>query len=120
MLLCPIIADDGGDAALCPCARACSRCGACPFAAETVAQEISGLGLPVIEVASAAPSRQAYLLRPDLGRRLDPASERLLAAGAGDPVDVALVIGDGLSLSAVHAHGAAMVAALQPHIVWER
>jgi ethanolamine ammonia-lyase small subunit len=91
-----------------------------PFAAETVAQEISGLGLPVIEVASAAPSRQAYLLRPDLGRRLDPASERLLAASAGDPVDVAVVIGDGLSSSAVHAHGAAMVAALQPHFVRER
>lgn len=90
-----------------------------PFAAETLALEIAALGLPVVEVASAAASRQAYLLRPDLGRRLDAASEARLAVDDREPVDVALVIGDGLSSSAVHAHGAAMVAALQPHIARE-
>lgn len=90
-----------------------------PFAAETLAREIAALGLPVVEVASAAASRQAYLLRPDLGRRLDAASEERLANGNREPVDVALVIGDGLSSCAVHAHGAAMVAALQPHIARE-
>jgi len=90
-----------------------------PFVTEALAREIAALGLPVVEVASAAASRQAYLLRPDLGRRLDAASEARLAAGDREPVDVALVIGDGLSSSAVHAHGGAMVAALQPHIARE-
>ncbi|WP_298685677.1 ethanolamine ammonia-lyase subunit EutC [uncultured Sphingomonas sp.] len=66
-------------------------------------------GLPVIAVQSQAPDRATYLRRPDLGRRLDPASaERLSPAGA----DLAIVIADGLSAAAVLAHGAAIVAAI--------
>jgi ethanolamine ammonia-lyase small subunit len=63
---------------------------------------------PTFVVASAAPERGAYLADPDLGRRLDP---RTLALPHGD-LDLAIVIADGLSATAVHAHAAAVVAAL--------
>src|SRR5437879_13901808 len=33
--------------------------------------DLAGLGCPVLAIASAAESRQSYLMRPDLGRRLD-------------------------------------------------
>lgn len=61
---------------------------------------------PVIRVRSQAPDRATYLRRPDLGRKLDPAS----VLQPGD-YDLALVIADGLSARAVDSH-AAIVAQL--------
>lgn len=84
-----------------------------PFDARAVTAGIEALGLGTIAVASRATSRQTYLLRPDLGRSLDAASrDRLIALSCGS-VDLAFVIGDGLSSSAVHAHAVGMVAALR-------
>jgi ethanolamine ammonia-lyase small subunit len=53
---------------------------------------------PVIQVHSAARDRKTYLLRPDLGRRLDDASAARLT---GDSWDVVFIIADGLSASAI-------------------
>lgn len=64
-------------------------------------------GLEVLEVHSAATDRATYLQRPDLGRRLAPGTE-LPRADA----DLALVIADGLSPRAVHAHAAGVTTAL--------
>jgi ethanolamine ammonia-lyase small subunit len=67
----------------------------------------AGVGLDVLEVHSQAPDRATYLQRPDLGRRL--------AGGTtlpGGPVDLALVLADGLSPRAVHDHAAGTVAAV--------
>ncbi|MGY2050390.1 ethanolamine ammonia-lyase subunit EutC [Methylobacterium sp. JK268] len=75
---------------------------------------VAGLGCPVVAVASAAPDRATYLRRPDLGRRLDGPSEARLAAAAGSPVDLALVVADGLSARAVHAGAVPLLAALAP------
>jgi hypothetical protein len=61
------------------------------------------IGLSGLLVASQAGDRTTYLRRPDLGRRLDQASRRLLS-GVGKAGELALVIGDGLSPTAVHAH----------------
>lgn len=52
---------------------------------------------------SCAPTREAYLRRPDLGRRL-AAAHGLPPSGG----DLALVIADGLSATAVQAHAAAV------------
>jgi ethanolamine ammonia-lyase small subunit len=90
-----------------------------PFDAERVAGAIAALGPATVLVESAADTRQTYLLRPDLGRRLSAASRDRVAQVAGEPVDLALVVGDGLSSSAVHAHAAATVAALMPHVARE-
>lgn len=60
---------------------------------------------PTIRVRSQAGDRATYLRRPDLGRRLDPASSALLQPG---DYDLALVIADGLSARAVDSHAASV------------
>lgn len=63
----------------------------------------------IVEVHSRADDRATYLQRPDLGRLLDlPDAALLMPSGA----DLAIVIGDGLSATAVHRHAAPLVAAL--------
>src|SRR2546429_4448748 len=57
---------------------------------------LGGLGMPAVEVSSQAGNRKDYLRRPDLGRRLDPASRQLLAGGNGGPCRLALVVGGGV------------------------
>lgn len=64
-------------------------------------------------VHSRAASRDHYLRRPDLGRRLAPDSADLLQASATGPVDLAVVLGDGLSAVALQRHGLALLQALQ-------
>lgn len=77
-------------------------------------RDLAALGLETVRVASRAAGRDSYLLRPDLGRTLADASrEKLTACGAG-PVDLALIVADGLSAQAVMAHAARVVAALLP------
>jgi ethanolamine ammonia-lyase small subunit len=66
----------------------------------------------MIEVRSRAPDRDAYLRRPDWGRRLDATSVHALQAMATGPVDLAVVIGDGLSAVAAQRHAPALLAAL--------
>jgi ethanolamine ammonia-lyase small subunit len=62
-------------------------------------------------VSSCAADRASYLLRPDLGRRLDPASEAPLTALAKREGrwDVALVVSDGLSSEALRCHGEPLI-----------
>ena len=71
----------------------------------------ASLGLPHLLLHSAAPDRTAFLLRPDLGRRLDEPSRARLEKG---DYDAAIVIADGLSAPAVHHHAMPLVAALAP------
>ena len=86
------------------------------FDANAVAAQIEALGLATLSVASAVPDRPTYLRRPDLGRRLAPASAFRLDAAEPKGADLAIVVADGLSSAAVHAHAAPLIAALQPHI----
>jgi ethanolamine ammonia-lyase small subunit len=68
----------------------------------------SEIEVPTILVESAAPDRSAYLRRPDLGRRLGVHDLPPLRGA----YDLALVVADGLSATAVHAHGPALIRAL--------
>src|SRR6201991_1801593 len=77
--------------------------------------QLSGFGLPVLEVASAAPDRQRYLMRPDLGRRLAPEAEAILAPHAA-ACDVAFVVTDGLSARAVEMYAPPVLAAALPMV----
>lgn len=75
---------------------------------------IAGLrdvGIEAFEVCSRARNRADYLRRPDLGRALDQASQHLLA-GRGGGCRLALVVGDGLSPTAVNAHAVQLVRSL--------
>lgn len=69
-------------------------------------------GYAPIRVHSAAPNRPAYLLRPDLGRRLDEESRRALAA-VSPPPEIVVSIEDGLSAVAVQKHAVPLLAALR-------
>src|SRR5258708_2416536 len=73
-----------------------------------VAQVQAALDRPALIVASAAADRAASLADPNPGRRLEP---RTTPLPRGDH-DLAVVIADGLSATAVHAHAAGVVAAL--------
>ena len=73
-------------------------------------------GVSMLHVHSAAIDRATYLLRPDLGRRLDEKSRAMLA-GVIPPdasCDIAFVIADGLSAWGAQRHAAPLMAALLP------
>jgi ethanolamine ammonia-lyase small subunit len=78
---------------------------------EEMRAALEAAGFPTLSVASAAADRQTYLLRPDLGRRLDETSRSALvrARGAVDP-DVLFVVADGLSPLARLRHAGPLLA----------
>jgi ethanolamine ammonia-lyase small subunit len=81
-----------------------------------IVQALAGLGLETIEVESNAVDRARYLRRPDHGRRLSSSSYKLLSKHSSKAADLALVIGDGLSATAVNAHAAPLIATLLPQL----
>ena len=87
-----------------------------PLDAGAVAAQIEALGLTTVTIATAAPDRATYLQRPDLGRRLRPDERARLQASPARGRDVAIVVADGLSSAAVHAHAAPLIAALAPRL----
>jgi ethanolamine ammonia-lyase small subunit len=84
-----------------------------PLDVPALSARLADDGWTSLTVASQAADRDTYLRRPDLGRCL--ASEdaaRLQALGAGE-VDLAVVLGDGLSAQAVPLHAPPLLAALR-------
>ncbi|ODT21595.1 MAG: ethanolamine ammonia-lyase [Hyphomicrobium sp. SCN 65-11] len=87
-----------------------------PLDPAQLAAGLDDLGLAHLTVSSSAVSRHSYLLRPDLGRRLDASGRQAVSARRPTGgVDIALVIADGLSARAAHAHAIGMTAALIPY-----
>ena len=84
-----------------------------PFRPDEVAAALAGLGIETLAVESAARSREDYLRRPDWGRSLSPESLAALQARRGR-FDLAIVVADGLSSTAVHQNAAPLVEALLP------
>ena len=64
-------------------------------------------------------ARSDYLRRPELGRQLDPAAADHLAAHATEAGPLVIVVGDGLSPTAVHAHAAGLLQRLLPRLAAE-
>lgn len=79
-----------------------------PFDSATMTTELERAGLRSHAVISRAVTRAQYVRRPDLGRTLDDQAVADLAALAGEPCDVVVVLCDGLSPGAVQQHGAAL------------
>nr|WP_314539476.1 ethanolamine ammonia-lyase subunit EutC [uncultured Massilia sp.] len=79
-------------------------------------------GPPPLLLHSAAASRDVYLQRPDLGRRLDDASRAALASARS--VDGGFVLGivvvDGLSAPAIAHHAVPFLGALRQRLASER
>jgi len=86
------------------------------FAALSLTLQADGW-LP-LQVRSQALTRQNYLLRPDLGRRLHPDDANRLRqhAGPNPTCELAIVVADGLSSAAVQQHAAPLLAALKAHL----
>lgn len=87
----------------------------------SLADQLRTQGLKTLLVHSRAPDRHSYLLRPDMGRRLDDASVSLLRDYSrqydpGKPIDLLLVVGDGLSSMAVTQQAAKLIAEIQLQI----
>lgn len=78
-----------------------------PLDVAKLAAQIEAQGLPTVQVHSRAADRHSYLLRPDQGRRLSADSAdslQTLPASMAAPVDLLVVVGDGLSSLAVERH----------------
>lgn len=84
------------------------------LASEQLGQELSELGLPIMQVQSQATTRQQYLQRPDLGRQLAEASRTELAGLDAGECDVAVVLADGLSATALNSHALPLLRQLAP------
>jgi ethanolamine ammonia-lyase small subunit len=76
---------------------------------------LTARGFDAISLHSGAENREIYLLRPDLGRRLDAASRERVQVCAGYH-DLVLVIADGLSPGAVQCHALPLIDALLPEL----
>ena len=87
-----------------------------PFDAAAIAAALAPS--PAVLLETRAQNRLAYLMNPDAGRKLSARSRALLAPGRADAV---LVIADGLSATAIHAHGAELARCIFEHttdIAW--
>jgi ethanolamine ammonia-lyase small subunit len=86
------------------------------FDVSAIMRGLKDLGVEACDVASCARDRKDYLRRPDLGRMLDPASQRLLTDQTGGSRQLVIVIGDGLSPAAVNAHAIEVLRSLVPRL----
>ena len=87
-----------------------------PFDAPAIAADLARLGIASLEVASQAPDRNAYLRRPDLGRRLAPSDRAALAALPRAEGKVVLVVADGLCATAAQLQAVPLIDALRQRL----
>jgi ethanolamine ammonia-lyase small subunit len=102
--------------------------------AERIVAELGEIGLEAMHLRSEAADRATYLRRPDLGRRLDVESRQILSQttvmaglvpaihvdprdkpgddGREKPCEIAFVIADGLSATAVNTHAVPLIKAV--------
>lgn len=72
-----------------------------------ISSQLSERGRETLLLHSAAPDRDSYLQRPDLGRKLSDESAQTLrdyASAHQGGIDLVIVVADGLSALAVHRH----------------
>jgi ethanolamine ammonia-lyase small subunit len=84
-----------------------------PLDVVALAADLRADGWTTLALTSRAPTRDAYLRRPDWGRRLADDAVAALQAAAAPPVDLAIVAGDGLSAVAVQRHVPPLLRALR-------
>jgi len=80
---------------------------------EDLTTALKQFALPILHVHSAAAYREQYLQRPDLGRKLDEAAAEEIK-NYHSPCDVAIIIADGLSATAVNNNTIRLLQLLMP------
>lgn len=78
---------------------------------DALTERLADLPVEIVRVDSAAPDRSGYLRRPDLGRQLSERSAEALA-GLRRGCDIAIIVGDGLSASAVDINAGPLIRSL--------
>lgn len=86
------------------------------LATETLLTGLDALQLPVCRVHSRAATRPEYLQRPDQGRQLAESCRTVLAEQA-TACDVALILADGLSATAINDHALPLLGLLVPQLL---
>lgn len=87
-----------------------------PLDGASLVAELAADGWSTLTVESRAATRDIYLRRPDLGRRLSEASAdrlRTHAEAQAAPPELVIVVGDGLSATGVQRHAGALLQALR-------
>jgi ethanolamine ammonia-lyase small subunit len=87
-----------------------------PLDTAALGATLRAAGFETLDVQSAAPDRDHYLRRPDLGRMLDDASVARLSAHSAatdDPPELVFVAADGLSAFAAQRHVAPLLMCLR-------
>ena len=88
-----------------------------PLDTAALATDLAVAGFASLQVRSQASHREQYLRRPDLGRRLDAASAACLLDTRRElrlqPMDLTIVLADGLSAQAAQQHGLPLLLALR-------
>ncbi|MGD0584615.1 MAG: ethanolamine ammonia-lyase subunit EutC [Oryzomonas sp.] len=82
------------------------------WAIDAFAEQVRGLGEEVLVLDTPVNSRDEYLRRPDLGRTLTEGSRTRLRNLNDNDVDVALIVTNGLSSTAVERHGVPLLQAV--------
>lgn len=80
---------------------------------------LADLGLATLRISSAAHDRSEYLRRPDLGRRLSDHSREALVRAAemeASRPDLVVLVGDGLSSTAISANIEPYLSAFLPYV----
>jgi len=83
---------------------------------ESLKQKIGERGWEAVSLHSAAPDRQTYIQRPDLGRILDEASRSVLESPTSSPRDVVFIVADGLSALAIERHALPFIDQIMPRL----
>ena len=89
-----------------------------PFDADMFGQKLRTQGLDTFHLATAASDRRTYLIRPDLGRKLDGHSQQkiLVNATLWGKRDLAIIVSDGLAAQAAEHHATDTLAHLVPFL----
>jgi ethanolamine ammonia-lyase small subunit len=86
------------------------------LAVEELVAGLQELQQPVCQVRSKAKNRQEYLQRPDWGRQLDDASRAQLTEQAPGECEIAIILADGLSATAINEHALPLLRLLLPQL----
>ncbi len=81
---------------------------------EVLTQQLQQFQLPVLQLQSQCTDRNQYLQRPDLGRLLNKASQQQIEETPATEGDIAIIICDGLSATAVNSHAFSLLSLLMP------
>ena len=85
-----------------------------PLDVAALEKSLQAMPYRTLRVHSRASDRATYLLRPDLGRRLNDASATLLAEQRSRAFDILFVVADGLSPIAVQRHALPLLQSVEP------